>query len=275
MATHQYYFRYFVDRFQCLLFFVPRRPAPAGTILLLYMRKSAIIIPCYNEAARIRKDRLVDFLRTRPDTRLYFVNDGSTDQTGNLLQDFISGTGISASLTNLKKNEGKGGAVRAGVLAALEDGGFDFIGYLDADLSTTPEEFYEMYQWAINNNLDYIFGSRVRMQGHTIKRNAFRHAAGRLVTTLIDRRFRLGIYDTQCGAKWFSSACCSVLFREPFKTRWLFDVELFLRIRQLLPEAKGFEYPLKNWENEKGSKISVLSSGRIWNEIRLLKKHYR
>jgi len=239
------------------------------------MRKSAIIIPCYNEAARIRKDRFEDFLRAQPDTRLYFVNDGSTDQTGNLLQDFISGTGISASLTNLKKNEGKGGAVRAGVLAALEDGGFDFIGYLDADLSTTPEEFYEMYQWAINNNLDYIFGSRVRMQGHTIKRNAFRHAAGRLVTTLIDRRFRLGIYDTQCGAKWFSSACCSVLFREPFKTRWLFDVELFLRIRQLLPEAKGFEYPLKNWENEKGSKISVLSSGRIWNEIRLLKKHYR
>lgn len=264
-----------MGRFSCLLFFITSRHTPARSILLFIMPACAIIVPCYNEADRIKTDPFSTLVEQHKDVALFFVDDGSKDRTRVVLEQFQVKHPAQVQILKHETNKGKAAAVFTGVNAALNMGSFSHIGYLDADLSTLPADFYDMYQLQVQQGLDYIFGSRIRMQGHVIKRNAFRHIAGRIVATLIDSRFRLGIYDTQCGAKCFTSTLCNLVFKTEFKTSWLFDVEIFLRIRQLAPDAKGMEYALKRWENEKGSKISALSFARVWNEIRLLKKYYR
>src|SRR5437868_14154596 len=107
------------------------------------MPSFAIIIPCYNEAKRLHKNAFVQFISIHPDVHIYFVNDGSTDGTGNILKE-LQEQSLSISIINLQQNKGKGEAIRAGMLQLYHE--YEYIGYLDADLSTSLEEFYNLYQ---------------------------------------------------------------------------------------------------------------------------------
>ena len=66
----------------------------------------------------------------------------------------------------------------------------------------------------------------------------------------------IGVYDTQCGAKFFHTDVLEDLFIEKFKTKWLFDIEIFFRYKKLHENKDiGFvsqEVPLKNWEDVGG-----------------------
>lgn len=77
---------------------------------------------------------------------------------------------------------------------------------------------------------------------------------------------RLGIYDTQCGAKLFrSSDTLRQVVQTPFCSKWVFDVEIIARYqksRRTSPEQEKvhnvlFEFPLMEWEDVAGSKLSV------------------
>jgi len=239
------------------------------------MQTCAIIVPCYNEAGRLRAERFTRFLQDKPDVICIFVNDGSSDNTLTILQEIKSELPQQVHILSLPENRGKAEAVRAGLLEAVQKENTGFAGYLDADLSASPDLFYELFKQVRDNGYAYVFGSRIRMLGTTIKRRFFRHAAGRFIATLVDHTFQLGIYDTQCGAKCFRKEIIPAVFNTPFSTRWLFDVEIFLRIRKEWPGARGLEYPLRHWENVSGSKLGLRHFPRIMREIRLLKKNYR
>ena len=99
-----------------------------------------LIIPCYNEAKRLDIATYRDFLLKNPDFFLLFVNDGSTDKTATALKE-LEPTNSNFSIIELLKNNGKGEAVRQGVLHCLKTFNFKYIGYCDADLSTPLNEF--------------------------------------------------------------------------------------------------------------------------------------
>jgi dolichyl-phosphate beta-glucosyltransferase len=238
------------------------------------MSKVSIIIPCYNEAERLKKDPFLQLLYSQADVQLLMVNDGSTDKTGLLLEEIRKASPQKVKVISYTKNLGKSFAVFKGMQEALHNNS-QFIGYLDADLSTGIEEFLQLAQKAEQEKADYIFGSRVKMLNHVINRSTLRHVCGRILTTLIDSRYRLGIYDTQCGAKMFTAEIIRLITGEPFKTSWLFDVEIFLRIREAGKTAKGLEIPLKNWTDPGHSKISLLSFPRVSAELLQLIKHYK
>jgi dolichyl-phosphate beta-glucosyltransferase len=71
----------------------------------------------------------------------------------------------------------------------------------------------------------------------------------------------LPIYDTQCGAKLFRvGARTRSLFRDPFLSRWVFDVELIARYIVSVGSAQKaacgiYEYPLHTWTDVRGSKL--------------------
>src|SRR5690606_38221872 len=98
--------------------------------------------------------------------------------------------------------------------------------------------------------------------GRAIERHAWRHYLGRVFATAASLALRLRVYDTQCGAKLFrASDRLAELFRDPFRARWIFDVELIARlIRQrrgtALPGAESviYEFPLLEWRDVPGSK---------------------
>lgn len=67
------------------------------------MSKTAIIIPCYNEANRLKEEEFLSFLALMPNYYLYFVDDGSTDATYQFLKQLVSKIEVNFYLQNSKK----------------------------------------------------------------------------------------------------------------------------------------------------------------------------
>jgi glycosyltransferase involved in cell wall biosynthesis len=203
-----------------------------------------------------------------------FVDDGSTDGTPGIIESLKSEFPENVQHIFLRQNRGKSHAVKSGVQHALSCHAASHIGYLDADLSTPLEQYALLYSNFLCGDYGFCFGSRIKLLGASIKRKKMRHLIGRFIATIIDTKYQLGMYDTQCGAKIFSRATAEAIFSEPFHTSWFFDVELFLRIRKYLPGCRGAEMPLNHWEERKGSKLGFRSIFRVANELVNLYTHY-
>lgn len=236
------------------------------------MPSFAIIIPCYNEARRLQTPAFIEFANAHDDVQFYFVNDGSYDETGKLLLQ-IQALAPKTKIISLTKNKGKGEAVRQGMLVALQSSS-SFIGYLDADLSTPLEEFYGLHKLAVQKDMEMLLASRIKKIDTHIERSFFRHITGRIIATIIDQKFKLGVYDTQCGAKIFNRRILEKIIQQPFYTKWFFDIEILLRTRKNNPNYKAAEIPLSSWRTVQNSKLSILSFPIILKELVILLNKY-
>ncbi len=241
------------------------------------MPKTAIIIPCYNEQARLNMELVLQFLSSRKEMKVIFVDDGSTDQTPQILEEIKQQLPSQVELVHHPKRKGKAEAVRSGLLESLKDNAVGQHGYLDADLSVSLEEFERLSRLLEINGKDFIFGSRIKKVGSRITRNEFRHFYSRIIATLVGYITRLEVYDTQCSSKIFRSSMVPVIASEPFRTKWLFDVELIDRIRKNVGELNdhGHEEPLLAWDEKKGSKLKWYNFFRILKELSILRKYHR
>ena len=200
------------------------------------MSQCTIVLPCYNEAARLDIRGLRSFARKYPSVRFLFVNDGSSDGTLAVLQRFCGTRPSDSTFSTCLGNAGKAEAVRQGILQAMA-GGPDFVGYWDADLATPLRVIPEMCKLLERNpHLEIVLGSRVRLLGRRIRRRLLRHYLGRPFASAASLVLGLPVYDTQCGAKLFRvTPKVASLFAAPFRTGWIFDVEL---LRDSSPAAR-------------------------------------
>jgi glycosyltransferase involved in cell wall biosynthesis len=239
------------------------------------MQTLSIIIPCYNEAGRLPAAMLTGFLDQHHEIRLVFVDDGSTDQTPDVIAALQSAYPDRVQLLQHKVRKGKAEAVRTGILQVAGQGN-GLLGFIDADMAVTPDEFYRLAQLFRATDFRFYFGSRIKKVGADIKRNEWRHFYSRIIATIVGLLIRLDVYDTQCSAKLFTADTASAVFEKPFKTRWLFDVEIICRLHQLYGSLNqnGKEEPLLQWTEQKGSKIRWYHFFSILKEILVLKKLY-
>ncbi len=223
-------------------------------------RRAVIVVPCYNEGSRLP---VADFRRflDGPGADLLFVDDGSTDNTVEVLRDICAGRGDRARLLECGRNGGKAEAVRRGMRAALESGA-RYAGFWDADLATPLDEIAAFLSiLETRPEIDMVSGSRVKLLGRKVERHAMRHYLGRVFATAASTVLRMAVYDTQCGAKVFRAVPATAgLFDEPFCSRWVFDVEVFARyIRKVgspsAAAARIYEFPLMVWRDVAGSKV--------------------
>jgi glycosyltransferase involved in cell wall biosynthesis len=225
------------------------------------MRKTGVVIPCYNESDRLDRRAFTAALAVEPDLFFLFVDDGSTDGTRKVLTDLKAQNPGRVDILCLDCNSGKAEAVRCGMLQLI-DGGYENVGYWDADLATPLETIAEFCQLLDSTDRTMVIGSRVRLLGRNVERNALRHYVGRIFATCASLLLQVVVYDTQCGAKMFrNSAALRKVFGKPFKVNWTFDVEMLARFSLLSGEtpaqisSKWYEYPLKEWIDVKGSKV--------------------
>lgn len=222
-----------------------------------------LIVPCFNEARRLDMEAFVAATASMP-LWLVFVDDGSTDDTAGVVEAHV---GEAVRLIRLEANGGKGEAVRQGILRAASLPFYphvDWIGFWDADLSTPLAElpkFFEFHAFT-GGPADALFGSRVSRLGSHVRRRPLRHVLGRLFVTVASVLLHTRAYDSQCGAKVFRPAVAARCFHDPFVTRWLFDLEILLR----LGDAPVIEYPLRAWHDVAGSKVRILSN--LWRTVR-------
>lgn len=227
------------------------------------MRKTGIVVPCYNEAERLDAQGFLSALDKEPNLSFLFVDDGSTDDTLRVLQAIKARNNARVDVLCLERNRGKAEAVRRGMLQVIA-GSYENVGYWDADLATPLAAIEEFCRLLDAESAEIVIGSRVRLLGRKIERKAMRHVVGRVFATCASLLLRIPVYDTQCGAKMFrNSAALRQVFGQPFKVNWIFDVEMFARfpiVKKALPletSSRWVELPLAEWVDVKGSKVKA------------------
>jgi glycosyltransferase involved in cell wall biosynthesis len=246
------------------------------------MNGTVIVIPCYNEARRLRVAEFVAYAAEFPDTTLLFVDDGSRDNTWEVLENLRKAAGPSVHLLRKMPNGGKAEAVRAGMNHALDQLAPEIVGFWDADLATPLNAIHDLRCVLLRQpSIEMVFGARVRLLGRRIERRPVRHYLGRLFATVVSNLLRLPIYDTQCGAKLFrANASLRDVLRDPFVSRWVFDVEMIARFIRLAGgdsnqvASRIYEFPLHVWEDVAGSKVKPTDFFKAFGDVLRIRRRY-
>jgi dolichyl-phosphate beta-glucosyltransferase len=242
----------------------------------------SLVIPCYNEAVRLDVPRFRCYLAQNSETRILFIDDGSTDNTVRTLEQLSAGYEDCTEILRCGKNKGKAEAVRLGLSHALEKFQPEIVGYWDADLAT-PLEAVDRFANVLDSRpeTEMVFGSRVKLLGRHVQRRATRHYLGRVFATVVSQMLRLPIYDTQCGAKLFRvTPQIQQIFVEPFLSKWVFDVEIIARYLKLYGDDPKhleqiiYEYPLETWVDIPGSKVRPRDFLKALEDLFRIKRKY-
>jgi dolichyl-phosphate beta-glucosyltransferase len=235
-------------------------PSPAPSPPLAW----SIVIPAFNEAARLPRflDEVTSYLDARGEPyEVLVVDDGSTDDTADRVE-AAARRHPAIRLVRAGRNEGKGAAVRRGMLAAR--GAWRV--FADAD-GATPIAELKRLEAALAAGADVAIGSRALGEaGVSVEARRHRVVAGRVFNWIVSSAGLRGIADSQCGFKAFTAAAAVALF-EPLRTRgFAFDVEVLLRARRRGDRIT--EVPV-NWTDKPGSKSSVLRDGprMVWQIV--------
>jgi glycosyltransferase involved in cell wall biosynthesis len=237
------------------------------------VKEMVVVVPCFNEAHRFPIGYWQDLIHSVPSTHWIFVNDGSKDTTGLILEELI--TGSNAEVIHNKKNLGKGNSVREGFIHALgQNSEFNTFGYMDSDGAFSKVDLLRLIEKAtelrlLNLEVDVILSSRVALAGRHINRNPSRHYIGRLIATYLTREWVGAPYDTQSGLKLFiNSNSFQIALREYFHTSWFIDIEIMTRIGI---ENGGnlflWEEPLTSWSDVSGSKLNFKQTPKLIREM--------
>ncbi|WP_304197192.1 glycosyltransferase [Flavobacterium alvei] len=239
---------------------------------------TTVVIPCYNEEKGISNAEYSNFLNNNPEVLICFVNDGSKDNTLAVLTVLKEKHPTQIQILSLEKNAGKAEAVRAGINHCNLHFQHRYIGYLDADLATTLEEFIELRNY-LQGEIVFSFGSRIRKIGSIIERENSRFLIGRVVATFISNILDIKVYDTQCGSKLFTREISEQVFEKEFISRWLFDVEIFYRMIHLFGKEKAIkkmiEVPLKLWVEKGDSKVKFTYGFKLWFDLFEIQRKYK
>jgi dolichyl-phosphate beta-glucosyltransferase len=231
-----------------------------------------IVIPVYNEESRFNLECWREVTTRIHLCHWVFVNDGSTDQTLKILE-LLQGKNV--SIVTYEENRGKGEAVRAGILFALNSTSCNaakYIGYLDSDGAFSVPDVERVILLAdslfsLESNFDVLIASRVKLAGRQIERSFFRHYLGRVISTLICLGWKNSPYDTQSGFKiFYVSEVFIDSVNNSFATSWFFDIELLIRIEKL-GGRNTWETPLMSWVEVGKSSIKKSNYFKIIQEI--------
>ncbi|QXP73688.1 response regulator [Tenacibaculum sp. HL-MS23] len=239
--------------------------------VIIQQRCVGVVIPCYNEEKRLLSKEFTNFIDKNSGYHLCFVNDGSKDKTLEVLNRLRKGREDFITVYNCEKNGGKAEAVRQGMLYMAKQEDLDYIGFLDADLSTDLTDFDDLVSTIENSEYKIVSGSRMSRMGANITKESARKIISLTINFVIRKILSMDFNDTQCGAKIFKKDIIEISFGKKFITQWIFDVEIFRRITLHfgLKRAKEIlcEQPLKRWIHADGSKLSMKDSVKIIGQL--------
>lgn len=241
-----------------------------------------VVVPCFNEAIRLRPEAFVGFAAREPSVGFVFVDDGSTDGTRSVLEALCARVPGRFVMLALERNAGQGEAVRHGIARAFALGA-RYVGYWDADLATPLEEL-PRFRGVLDGEREclVVLGSRRPHPSNRVHRRPLRFALGRAFAWAAASLLRMRVYDTQCGAKLFRRTPeVEALFASAFISRWIFDVEILVRLIRKKGSVQAarsalYELPLQAWSEVAGSKLRPLDFARApWELLKIGLQLYR
>ena len=228
--------------------------------------KISIIIPAYNEEGRIEKTVRAYhtfFSEKNISFELVVVLNGCVDNTIGVVERVRNNLTDNTIVIINMQQAGKGLAIKTGFANALTRDN-DLIGFVDADMATAPDVFYDL---VINiGDNDGIIASRY-MPGAKITpaRPAYKRYGSRIIyEPFVWLLFGLSYYDLQCGAKLFKREVLKNITPQLTVTQWAFDVEL-------LYLCKKAGYTIKEiptvWHDQADSKLTLRGGLRMFGAL--------
>ncbi|EKE06935.1 MAG: glycosyl transferase family protein [uncultured bacterium] len=189
------------------------------------MNKISLIIPVYNGAQVLSNTfaKILEFVK-KIDVlgQIVFVDDGSTDNTLELLTDFKN-TNLNLPITVASYNENKGKGFAIKFAGDYLNNGSDYVGFTDVELPYGLESLPEVQTKL--SKYDIVVGSRE--QNEEKQYSLYRSFMKKIFRLFIPKEVR-GFKDTQCGFKFFRTEVFKSIFERVSTFRWVFDIELFL-----------------------------------------------
>ncbi|HWS88976.1 MAG TPA: dolichyl-phosphate beta-glucosyltransferase [Pyrinomonadaceae bacterium] len=233
----------------------------------------SIVIPAYNESARIGKTlrELLAYLEEQPGGgEVIVVDDGSKDDTTGVAEGVFKerpARNVEGRVIRVEPNRGKGHAVRTGLLAARNT----VAAFFDADLSMPVAETPKLVEPIRSGQYDVVFGSRAldrRLIG--THQPWMREQSGRVFNLVMRLLTGLPFKDTQCGFKAFRMDVCRAVVEGALIDRFGFDVELlFIAHRAGL---RMLEYPVR-WDDVAGGSVSFRSGLQGFAELNEVRRN--
>jgi glycosyltransferase involved in cell wall biosynthesis len=153
----------------------------------MIVKTLTIIIPVYNEASTIHQvlKRVSSVqLINQIEKEIVVINDGSSDESEEIIKNYIAGSKESIKLISSARNKGKGASVAAGIREATGD----FVVIQDADLEYDPREFNILLEPVIQGYADVVYGSRF-LGGKAHRILFFWHSLGNRFLTFLSNMF--------------------------------------------------------------------------------------
>ncbi len=221
------------------------------------IKSLSIVIPFFNEAKRVNVSlkkikKFIDRSKFKK-IEVNFVNDGSTDESPQIINKFIkkeNKKNIKYRLFDLVANEGKGAAVKKGVLKS----NCTWILTSDIDLSVDLNQIiiWERKKLIVSKHKIY-FGSR-ELKNSVVKSKFYRKFLGyffRLFTLLF---FGIDLKDSQCGFKLYEKSVAKYIFKNLKTNGFEHDIEIVTLAKN--KNFKIIELPV-HWSHVSGSKLNV------------------
>jgi glycosyltransferase involved in cell wall biosynthesis len=216
----------------------------------------SIVIPAYNESARLGAtlEKVLAYVHAQGwDAEVIVVNDGSRDNTADIIRSF-SKKDRTVRLVENPGNRGKGYSVRNGMLNARGR----VVLFSDADLSSPIEEAPKLFA-ALDQGADIAIGSRwLRAESQTQRQPLHRQIFGRIYNLILRATLGLQFADTQCGFKAFKQPAVEAIFPLQKIERWGFDPEILFLACKLRFKVKEVSVA---WGHSGGTRINPLVDG--------------
>jgi dolichyl-phosphate beta-glucosyltransferase len=240
------------------------------------LREIALFIPCFNEENRIQVKSFKKFIENyKYLIDFYFIDDGSTDQTSNIILENLIDNKYTF-LIQLADNLGKGNALREGILKVnIKD--YKYFGFIDADLDIPLIQITKLYEEILDT--PYLTGISSRKLISGLSAFRFRSLGSIAIVIIANHIIQLRPYlkDTQCGCKLFKREILDVCFKDEFISEWLFDIELFLRLKRNMPGVREYirEVPLISLSKSTSSNFKIQQNLKIFKQLYLINNYYK
>jgi dolichyl-phosphate beta-glucosyltransferase len=230
------------------------------------IKSLSIIFPVFNEELRLKSsfNHIASFLKKKKKfkTEIIFADDGSKDNSYNLITQFIknfkANNKTKIKVIKLKRNFGKGAALKLGVKNAKHE----WILTADIDMSVS---LFQISNWIKKKLIDrkyfVYFGSRAHEKS-IVKKKKLRDILGDIMRFFVYTILNIKIKDTQCGYKLYKKKIAKLTFSKLKNSGFDHDLEIILFLKS--KRIKIMELPVK-WIHKNNSSLNI-----FWDPIKML-----